>query len=99
MTKSDLEPLSVPESARIETFTMPRSDFGLYRFVITAGEEKLPKATTGAAVTSGSVTPTGTGSQGPAETSSQASNSSGAAPMKTVAPALAGLGAAVAMFM
>ena len=88
----------VPESGKVRTFTKARSEFGLYTFVITAGQEKLPMATTGASV-GGSGTATETGSQAPTGTGSQVSKFDGGAPVQTMAPALAGLGAAVAMFL
>lgn len=66
----------------------------VYRAVITAGEEKL-SATAGAGVGTGSVKPTGTA----ANTGAAAKNSEGIAiPMKTAAPALAGMGVFAAAF-
>ncbi|KAK7184627.1 hypothetical protein DPSP01_000354 [Paraphaeosphaeria sporulosa] len=90
-TETDIRNISVPSSALVETYPQARSDFNAYQFIITAGEEKLPKATTGGAASTGSLAPTGTGGGG--------TGSEGAAPMKTLAPALAGLGAAVAWFL
>lgn len=98
--------ISVPSSALVETLELPKSDFNQYQFIITAGEEKLPSATTGGTANTGSpaetgTEETGTGSTGTAVTGTEGTGtgSPGAAPMKTVAPALAGLGAAVAMFL
>ncbi|KAJ4303692.1 hypothetical protein N0V90_002593 [Kalmusia sp. IMI 367209] len=90
--------ISVPSSELLRTFKVDKSTFALYTFVITAGEEKIPSATTGGSASTASVTPTGSGggSENPA---SETSGSPGAAPMRTVAPALAGLGAAVAVFL
>ncbi|KAJ4347081.1 uncharacterized protein N0V89_011017 [Didymosphaeria variabile] len=90
-SETDRSKISVPSSALAETYQPAKSSFNQYQFVITAGEEKLPSATTGGAVSTDGSTPTGTEDSG--------TGSPGAAPMKTVAPALAGLGAAVAMFL
>lgn len=88
----------------IATFTQdPNEGYGLatYQFIITAGEEKL-SATAGAGPTASDTKPTGTESgsggaigNGPAEPT----GTGAAAPMKTMAPLMAGLGAAVAVFM
>jgi hypothetical protein len=73
---------------------------GTFQVVITAGEEKL-SATTGAGVSTGSVTPTGTAAN--TATKNTGSTPTGGAagvsvPMKTAAPALAGVGALAAAF-
>lgn len=92
-TETDLRNISVPSSALVKTLEQPKSNFHAYQFVITAGEEKLSSATTGAVASTGSLAPTGTKETG------TGAGSPGAAPVKTMAPALAGLGAAVAMFL
>ncbi|KAL5392583.1 hypothetical protein PMIN02_006094 [Paraphaeosphaeria minitans] len=90
-TITDIDDISVPSSALVETYPHAKSDFNAYQFVITAGEEKLPKVTTGGAASTGGPASTGTDGTG--------TGSEGAAPMKTLAPALDGLGAAVAWFL
>lgn len=75
--------ISVPSSALVKTEDIPKDRFTLYDVVITAGEDKIPSPT-----------------QSRNEPSnSDASGSPGGAPIKTLAPALAGLGAAVAVFL
>jgi hypothetical protein len=87
----------VPSSVLQFNEVLPRDSFVNYEIIITAGEEKL-SATTGGAVTTSGPEPTGpqTSNQGPAasETGNGAS-----APMRTMVPALAGLGAAAAVFL
>jgi hypothetical protein len=90
-TETDPANISVPSSELVKTFQRAKSSFNQYEFIITAGEEKLPSATKGGAASTGSSAPTVTEGSG--------TGSPGAAPMKTVAPALAGLGAAVVMFL
>jgi hypothetical protein len=90
-TETDPANISVPSSELVMTFQEAKSSFNQYEFIITAGEEKLPSATTGQTASTGNPVPTGTEGSKPAFP--------GAAPMKTVAPALAGLGVAVAMFL
>lgn len=86
--RSQFSDISVPESAMMGTFTAAADRFGAYEVVITAGMEKLPTVTTGSAGGAG------TSSGGVSKTGSP-----GIAPMKTMAPGLAGLGVAVAMFL
>lgn len=98
---------TVPSSALTTSAPVPRSSFGTYQIIITAGEEKISAASggtgstssagpTGSQASSGgtnsSTAPTGTAPTGTAPTGA-------AAPMKTMVPALAGLGAAVAVFL
>lgn len=92
-TKEGAEP---PSSEAIHTFTRDADYFATYEFIITAGEEKL-RATTGAGPTGTDAKPTGTGASGtgPAD----ATETGAAVPMKTMAPLVAGLGAAVAVFL
>ncbi|KAL1595054.1 hypothetical protein SLS60_009740 [Paraconiothyrium brasiliense] len=90
-SETDRSKISVPSSALVDTFQPAKSSFNQYQVIITAGEEKLPSATTGGVVSTSGSTPTGTVGSG--------TGSPGAAPMKTVTPALAGLGAAVAMLL
>ncbi|KAK7186188.1 hypothetical protein DPSP01_005018 [Paraphaeosphaeria sporulosa] len=87
----------VPSSALTSSWTLQKSEMGLFGFTITAGEEKMAKATTGASVTVGSATPTATGTG--AGAGRTGGGSAGAAPARTMAPALWGVGAAVAMFL
>ena len=90
----------VPESEIVRFSDEPRSNFGMFQFVITAGEEKL-----GSGRATPTPTPTETGAQpegsgeAPKETGSGSVEFPGSAPMKTMAPALAGMGAAMAMFL
>jgi hypothetical protein len=84
-------PSSVPVGVPV-----PRTAFETHEFIITAGEDKVAAAAGGAASTS-SAGPTG--SQTSNGTGTTASPTGAAASMKTIAPALAGLGAAVAMFL
>ena len=74
--------------------SVKREDIGTYQLVITAGQEKL-SATQGASVGGSGATSTSTGSGVGAGT-----GSTGAAmPIRTAGPVLAGLGAAVAVFL
>lgn len=75
--------------------TFAHSDIGTYQVVITAGQEKL-NATTGASATLSSAQPTGSQAQ---SGSAAATFTGAAAPMKTVGPAVVGLGAAMAAFV
>jgi hypothetical protein len=84
------------------TFVAPRERerIATFQVVITAGQEKMV-ATTGAGVSTDSIKPTGTEmvlSTGSAEGTSSGNAAGIAAPMKTGAPALAGLGALAAAF-
>ncbi|KAF2683696.1 hypothetical protein K458DRAFT_418683 [Lentithecium fluviatile CBS 122367] len=103
----------LPESYAINTVSVRASQVQTYAITITAGEEKL-SATAGAtptnsgasATTTGNVTPTGSPSGSnstiPASsptTGGPAQQTSNAAAMVTVAPALAGLGALVAALL
>lgn len=97
-TNTAVEPPSV---GSFDTFTRDADIFATYEFIITAGEEKL-SATAGSGPTALDAKPTGTESgtgsasgTGPAE----ATGTGAAAPMKTMAPLVAGLGAAVAVFL
>ncbi|KAF2183468.1 hypothetical protein K469DRAFT_710633 [Zopfia rhizophila CBS 207.26] len=90
----------VPSSALINDAPFQSTYFGTYEFIITAGEEKV-SATTGGVVSTSSVEPTGSqassGGTGSTAAATGAEGTGEAAPMNTVAPALAGL-AAVAVF-
>lgn len=78
----------VPSSGLQYSVNAKREDIGTFQLVITAGQEKLiATPAVGASVSSATPTGAGTGSSG------------AAAPMKTVAPMIAGLGAAVAIFL
>jgi len=92
----DITEVSVPSSELVHSFSL--SSLATYKLIVTAGEEKL-RATTGGVASTPTVEPTG--SQPPADgsTPTPTSGSGAAAPVKTMAPALAGIGAAVAMFL
>ncbi|KAF2273059.1 uncharacterized protein EI97DRAFT_436483 [Westerdykella ornata] len=97
---SDLTGGSVPSSVLTTTAEVPVSEFTTFTFILTAGEEKLVPATTAGAPTSSTPVPTGSApNSGRTGTSSSTAGTGAAAPMKTVAPALAALGAAVAGFL
>lgn len=85
----------VPSSAPVGV-PLPRTAFETHEFIITAGEEKLAAAAGGAPSTSNAGP---TGSQTSKGASATESSTGVAASMKTMAPALAGLGAAVAIFL
>lgn len=77
------------------TQTFRRDEFAMYQVIITAGQEKL-NATAGASATLSSAQPTGS----QAVSGSAVSTPTGAAaPMKTLGPAVIGLGAAMAAFV
>ena len=88
---------SIPGSFVESEKTLEVYNAATYQLVITAGEEKL-SATTGASAAT--ISPQATGSQAiGSQASSSPTSTAGtgaAVPMKTVAPALAGLGAAAA---
>lgn len=104
----------LPESIAIDTVSAEGTDVQTYAVTITAGASKLG-ATAGATPTgsasktgTSSASPTasptgGNNSTGPAGTPSQSApaeqSTAAAAPMKTLAPALAGLGALVAALL
>lgn len=98
-TATAVSEVEVPSSALVNTVDEPRSQFGYFQFVITAGEEKLASAsaTVGGAVKTTGATATATTTESVEE--SKAADSPGSAPMRTVAPVVAGMGAAVAMFL
>jgi hypothetical protein len=78
----------VPSSGLQWPVSAKREDIGTFQLVITAGQEKLSATpAVSASVSSATVTGAGAGSSG------------AAVPMKTVAPVIAGLGAAVAIFL
>ncbi|KAH7072358.1 hypothetical protein FB567DRAFT_454806 [Paraphoma chrysanthemicola] len=79
----------VPSDGYSVTATIPRSDIGTFQLVVTAGQEKL-NATQGAGVSLSSPTLTG---------STSGFSTAAAMPMKTMAPLVAGLGAAIAVFV
>ncbi|KAF2740740.1 hypothetical protein EJ04DRAFT_164380 [Polyplosphaeria fusca] len=99
---------TLPESIAVETVTLSKSYIGTYQVVITAGEEKLD-ATAAAAPSSGAsqtasttgAAPAPTGANGTVTsgTASAPPQGTGAAPLMTMAPALVGLGAAIAAFL
>ncbi|EOA85193.1 uncharacterized protein SETTUDRAFT_90080 [Exserohilum turcica Et28A] len=97
------------------TTTLPEGYVGMFPIVITAGENLLPSASaggspsaTGASATASSTPsgsqavksdkPTASGSKDASPTS-KSTDSAGAAPIMTMVPALAGLGAAAAFFL
>lgn len=71
--------------------------FAPYKIIITAGEEKMKPTAGGVATTSGPE-PTGAKSTGTEPTGSETDNGA-SAPMRTMVPALAGLGAVAAVFL
>lgn len=77
----------------IETYAQKREDFIMYPLVITAGLDKL-NATQAASPSISSATATS-----PAGSGLPAENTVAAAPMKAVSPIVAGMGAALAMFL
>ncbi|PSN67544.1 hypothetical protein BS50DRAFT_574220 [Corynespora cassiicola Philippines] len=94
----------IPTSDLITPVKIPRSEYGTYELVITAGEEKL-RATTGGSVSTSGPQPTGTGSEAASvATSSEAAATGGAGDtgaatsVRGAAPAVAGLGAAIAAY-
>ncbi|KAF2466345.1 uncharacterized protein BDR25DRAFT_306166 [Lindgomyces ingoldianus] len=104
---------TLPKSIAIQTIALSRSMIGTYQLVITAGQEKLA-ATTGATPTVSGAQITGlstaTSSSTSAVNTGAASSPNGtasapplgtgaAASIMTMAPALAGLGAAIAVFL
>lgn len=99
---------ALPEEIAIATETFKPKYVQNYQVIITAGEEKL-KATAGSTPSNSEAKPTGTAT-GTAATGTatsatgstdapQAEFTGAAAPMRALAPALAGLGAAMAAFM
>jgi hypothetical protein len=96
----------LPESIALNTGTMSRTDIETYQLVITAGQEKLG-ATAGSTPTGTSAKETSTGTQSVATRSdgstptaaASAPENTGAAPMITAAPILAGLGAMAALVL
>ena len=83
---------TVPTSYLVHTVADGEANLsiGPYKVIITAGEEKL-SATTGATPTNTAPPATGAATTG--------TGTGGAGPMKTSAPLLAGLGAAMAIFV
>ncbi|KAF2119954.1 hypothetical protein BDV96DRAFT_595559 [Lophiotrema nucula] len=93
---------TLPEDIAKTTMTVSRGYVQTYQVVITAGQEKLA-ATAGASVSNSGAPTTGTGAVATGANASgtgplQASGT-GAAPVMTAAPALLGLGAAMAAFV
>ncbi|KAF1835877.1 hypothetical protein BDW02DRAFT_617793 [Decorospora gaudefroyi] len=96
------------------TTTLPSGYFGTFPLVITAGEELLPSASAAATPSAGSASVTGSGSASASASPTASDSASGSesatgaesssstfsagAPMMTMGPALAGLGAAAAAF-
>lgn len=78
----------VPSSGFQIAVSARREDIDTFQLFITAGQEKL-SATPAVGASISSATPTGAG----------AGSSGAAVPMKTAAPMIAGLGAAVAIFL
>jgi hypothetical protein len=75
-----------------QSLAVKKEDIATYQLIITAGQEKLG-ATPGVGASASGATPTSGGI-------GAGSVSSGAAmPMKTIGPVIAGLGAAVAVFL
>lgn len=72
-----------PPTGWVYSVTKKKEDFAYYQLVLTAGVEKLSAA-------SATATKSGTGTN---------SQNKAAAPMKTVGPVLAGMGAAMAIFL
>ncbi|KAF2873963.1 hypothetical protein BDV95DRAFT_592121 [Massariosphaeria phaeospora] len=104
----------LPENIAIDTVTMESSGASLYQVVITAGMDKLsatagatPSSTgakaTGTSAESSSAPASGSGASGSGTPQSSATApveaTGAAAPVITMAPMLAGLGAAVAAFV
>lgn len=106
---------TIPESELVQTMTMGSDYFETYQVVVTAGEEKLSATAgatptdsaasataTGSGASSGAsftAAPSGSGSPTASQSSGAPEQTTNAAPMVTVAPMLAGLGAAVAAFV
>jgi hypothetical protein len=87
------EGTTVPESFKRQTYVMDESFHVVdYQVVITAGEEKLRATNTAVQVTR-------PGNDGPTGGATAGSGTGVAMPMKTVGPAVAGLGAAMAVFV
>ncbi|EMD94703.1 hypothetical protein COCC4DRAFT_52999 [Bipolaris maydis ATCC 48331] len=97
------------------TTTLPDGYFNMVPFVVTAGENLLPSASAAATPSAGSASLTSSNSAKPTSSGSEEAASSGAsrtsqgssaapeatnaAPLMTMVPALAGLGAAAAFFL
>lgn len=81
------EDAPIPSSELQWEAAVPKEDFGTFTMIITAGEEKMKPTAGGAATTSG------------AEPTGSESGNGASAPMRTMAPALAGLGAIAAVFL
>ena len=104
----------LPDEYAIETLSLEDSEVATYAVTITAGEEKIG-ATAGASPTNSGASPTKSNSSVKPTSSPSGSNSTSptgtptppaeqsstgaAAPMKTLAPAIAGLGALVAALL
>lgn len=92
----------VPSSALRKETLIDRDEIPTFTFIITAGEEKLPEPTAGGTPstehTAATTTETGE-SEGSESTATTTEESGVAMPAKTLAPVLAGLGAAVAAFL
>ncbi|USP80277.1 hypothetical protein yc1106_07551 [Curvularia clavata] len=95
--------------------TLPKGYFTMAQIVVTAGADSLPSASAAATPSVGSASPTASGASnsgkptasgsdnaaasGASKTSQAAPQSTNAAPLMTMVPALAGLGAAAAFFL
>ena len=95
----------LPSSGFLTTVTIKREDFGTFQVVITAGQGKL-NGTQGASASGSSPTITGSASEavtGPGNmstgTPANGQSTAAAMPMRTMAPMVAGLGAAVSIFV
>jgi hypothetical protein len=89
---TDAPDAPVPSSELGWVDTVERDRFVTFQVVITAGEEKIISATAGGTVKTSGAEPTGTAAN-------EESGNGASAPMRTLTPALAGLGAAAAIFL